>query len=115
MESELAFRLNLECLNISGLPVLVEEKPHAMDETVRRVERGSRIVVAVRQDTKLVLQVKYIQYSTIYHSKAYISITYTDMLSYLDVIAHLTASSFWPSLYIIITSKLHCHHHHHYQ
>ena len=40
-----------------GLPVLVEDKPHPLDENIRRVERGSRIVVAVRQDTKVVLQV----------------------------------------------------------
>ena len=40
-----------------GLPVLVEDKPHPLDENIRRVERGSRIVVAVTQDTKVVLQV----------------------------------------------------------
>lgn len=40
-----------------GLPVLVEDKPHPLDENIRRVERGSRIVVAVTQDTKIVLQV----------------------------------------------------------
>lgn len=40
-----------------GLPVLLEDKPHPLDENIRRVERGSRIVVAVAQDTKIVLQV----------------------------------------------------------
>ena len=42
-----------------GLPVLLEDKPHPLDENIRRVERGSRIVVAVTQDTKVVLQVNY--------------------------------------------------------
>ena len=40
-----------------GLPMLVEDKPHPFDENIRSVERGSRIVVAVTQDTKVVLQV----------------------------------------------------------
>ena len=40
-----------------GLPMLVEDKPHPLDENIRSVERGSRIVVAVTQDTKVVLQV----------------------------------------------------------
>lgn len=39
------------------MPNLVEDKPHPLDENIRRVERGSRIVVAVTQDTKVVLQV----------------------------------------------------------
>ncbi|KAK3728978.1 hypothetical protein QZH41_008724, partial [Actinostola sp. cb2023] len=50
----------LRCISLlpssKGLPVLTEDKPHPMDENVRRVERGSRIVVAVGQDTKVVLQ-----------------------------------------------------------
>lgn len=37
--------------------MLVEDKPHPLDENIRSVERGSRIVVAVTQDTKVVLQV----------------------------------------------------------
>ena len=37
--------------------MLVEDKPHPLDENIRGVERGSRIVVAVTQDTKVVLQV----------------------------------------------------------
>lgn len=40
-----------------GLPMLVEDKQHPLDENIRSVERGSRIVVAVTQDTKVVLQV----------------------------------------------------------
>ncbi|EDO37251.1 predicted protein [Nematostella vectensis] len=40
-----------------GLPVLLEDKPNALDESIRRVERGSQIVVAVTQDTKVILQV----------------------------------------------------------
>ncbi|XP_078368242.1 elongator complex protein 1-like isoform X2 [Oculina patagonica] len=50
----------LRCISLlpstRGLPVLVEDKPHPLDENIRRVERGSRIVVAVTQDTKVVLQ-----------------------------------------------------------
>ncbi|XP_020621181.1 elongator complex protein 1-like isoform X1 [Orbicella faveolata] len=50
----------LRCISLlpttRGLPVLVENKPHPLDENIRRVERGSRIVVAVTQDTKIVLQ-----------------------------------------------------------
>ena len=41
--------------------MLVEDKPHPLDENIRRVERGSRIVVAVTEDTKVVLQVKFDQ------------------------------------------------------
>lgn len=36
---------------------MLEDKPHPLDENIRRVERGSRIVVAVTEDTKVVLQV----------------------------------------------------------
>jgi len=50
----------LRCISLiptsRGLPVLVEDKPHPLDENIRRVERGSRIVVAVTEDTKVVLQ-----------------------------------------------------------
>ena len=40
-----------------GLPVLKESISNPLDENIRRVERGSRIVTAVTQDTKVVLQV----------------------------------------------------------
>ncbi|XP_068740348.1 elongator complex protein 1-like [Montipora capricornis] len=50
----------LRCISLlpdtRGLPVLLEDKSHPLDENIRRVERGSRIVVAVTQDTKVVLQ-----------------------------------------------------------
>ncbi|XP_067016133.1 elongator complex protein 1-like [Acropora muricata] len=50
----------LRCISLlpdsRGLPVLLEDQPHPLDENIRRVERGSRIVVAVTQDTKVVLQ-----------------------------------------------------------
>lgn len=52
MSAKAHFRL----LDFVGLPVLVEDKPHPLDENIRRVERGSRIVVAVTQDTKVILQ-----------------------------------------------------------
>ena len=44
---------------LSIFPVLQpldQDKPRALDEKVRRVERGSRIVTAVPHDIKLVLQ-----------------------------------------------------------
>lgn len=49
-------------LDVVGLPVLIEDKPHPLDENIRRVERGSRIVVAVTEDTKVILQVREQEY-----------------------------------------------------
>ncbi|XP_005092172.1 elongator complex protein 1 [Aplysia californica] len=41
---------------LSDLPKLSDGKAHPFDESIRRVERGSRIVTVVGNDTKLVLQ-----------------------------------------------------------
>ncbi|XP_046559311.1 LOW QUALITY PROTEIN: putative elongator complex protein 1 [Haliotis rubra] len=41
---------------VRDLPSLSDGKAHPFDESVRRVERGSRIVTVVPEDTKLVLQ-----------------------------------------------------------
>lgn len=41
---------------IPVLPTLSDGKEHPFDESIRRVERGSRIVHVVADDTKLVLQ-----------------------------------------------------------
>ncbi|XP_052279525.1 putative elongator complex protein 1 isoform X1 [Dreissena polymorpha] len=41
---------------VNALPSLSDGKAHPFDESIRRVERGSQIVVAVGEDTKLVLQ-----------------------------------------------------------
>lgn len=38
------------------LPSLSDGKAHPFDESIRRVERGSRIVAVVPDDTKLILQ-----------------------------------------------------------
>lgn len=38
------------------MPTLSDGKSHPFDESIRRVERGSQIVVAVADDTKVVLQ-----------------------------------------------------------
>ena len=38
------------------LPTLSDGKAHPFDESIRRVERGSRIVTSVADDTKLILQ-----------------------------------------------------------
>lgn len=42
------------CTELSPLDV---DRPNALDETVRRVERGSRIVTAIPCDIRVVLQV----------------------------------------------------------
>ncbi|KAL8606732.1 hypothetical protein ACOMHN_018766 [Nucella lapillus] len=41
---------------VKALPTLSDGKAHPFDESIRRVERGSRIVTVVAEDTKLVLQ-----------------------------------------------------------
>ena len=38
------------------LPTLSDGKAHPFDESIRRMERGTRIVTVVTNDTKLVLQ-----------------------------------------------------------
>ncbi|KAK7492537.1 hypothetical protein BaRGS_00016203 [Batillaria attramentaria] len=50
----------VRCINrhtpVKDLPSLSDGKAHPFDESIRRVERGSRIVAVVAEDTKLVLQ-----------------------------------------------------------
>ncbi|XP_060570172.1 putative elongator complex protein 1 [Ruditapes philippinarum] len=41
---------------VKDLPTLSDGKAHPFDESVRRVERGSQIVISVADDTKLILQ-----------------------------------------------------------
>ncbi|WAR00251.1 ELP1-like protein [Mya arenaria] len=41
---------------VKDLPTLSDGKAHPFDESIRRVERGSQIVISVPDDTKLVLQ-----------------------------------------------------------
>ena len=43
--------------SLAALPSLSSDKPNVHDETVRRVERGSRIVTSVTHDMRLILQV----------------------------------------------------------
>lgn len=43
-------------LLIVELASLSDGKTHIFDETVRRVERGSRIVTCITDDTKVILQ-----------------------------------------------------------
>lgn len=45
--------INMYVLELAGL---ANGKTHIFDETVRRVERGSRIVTCVTDDTKVILQ-----------------------------------------------------------
>ncbi|KAK3610232.1 hypothetical protein CHS0354_022286 [Potamilus streckersoni] len=44
------------CTQLKVLPTLSDGKAHPFDESIRRVERGSAIVIVVPEDTKLVLQ-----------------------------------------------------------
>ncbi len=41
---------------ITVLPTLSDGKAHPFDESIRRVERGSRLVCVTASDTKVVLQ-----------------------------------------------------------
>ncbi|XP_013379508.1 elongator complex protein 1 [Lingula anatina] len=43
-------------IRIKDLPSLSDGKAHPFDESIRRIERGSRIVTVVPDDTKLILQ-----------------------------------------------------------
>ena len=55
MNVKLSIKQNQNTCLFSVLPTLSDGKAHPFDESVRRVERGSRIVTSVADDTKLVL------------------------------------------------------------
>uniref|UniRef100_A0A8C2F7F6 Elongator complex protein 1 n=1 Tax=Cyprinus carpio TaxID=7962 RepID=A0A8C2F7F6_CYPCA len=65
--SHMCHCLNLSTLSIKGLQSALSSDAHQNDETVRKVERGSRIVSVVPQDTRLILQMPRGNLETIHH------------------------------------------------
>ncbi|XP_043916910.1 elongator complex protein 1 [Protopterus annectens] len=59
--------LNLRDTSIKALPALLTTNSSSNDETVRRIERGSRIVTVVPSDSKLILQMPRGNLETIHH------------------------------------------------
>ncbi|XP_030620667.1 elongator complex protein 1 isoform X2 [Chanos chanos] len=59
--------LSLSTLSVKGLQTALESDAGQNDETLRRVERGSRIVTVVPQDTRLILQMPRGNLETIHH------------------------------------------------
>uniref|UniRef100_A0A8C1XDJ4 Elongator complex protein 1 n=1 Tax=Cyprinus carpio TaxID=7962 RepID=A0A8C1XDJ4_CYPCA len=65
--SHMCHCLNLSTLSIKGLQSALSSDAHQNDETVRKVERGSRIISVVPQDTRLILQMPRGNLETIHH------------------------------------------------
>lgn len=65
--SHMCHCLNLSTLSIKGLQSTLSSDASQNDETVRKVERGSRIVAVVPQDTRLILQMPRGNLETIHH------------------------------------------------
>ncbi|XP_073676235.1 elongator complex protein 1 [Garra rufa] len=65
--SHMCHCLNLSTLSIKGLQSALSSEANQNDETVRKVERGSRIVSVVPQDTRLILQMPRGNLETIHH------------------------------------------------
>uniref|UniRef100_A0A672QR76 Elongator complex protein 1 n=1 Tax=Sinocyclocheilus grahami TaxID=75366 RepID=A0A672QR76_SINGR len=65
--SHMCHCLNLSTLSIKGLQSALSSDANQNDETVRKVERGSRIVSVVPQDTRLILQMPRGNLETIHH------------------------------------------------
>lgn len=59
--------LQLSTLTLKGLQVALSSDGGQNDETLRRVERGSRIVTVVPQDTRVILQMPRGNLETIHH------------------------------------------------
>lgn len=59
--------LSLKDVTLQGLQGLLSDTSVANDETLRKVERGSRIVSVVPQDTKVILQMPRGNLETIHH------------------------------------------------
>ncbi|KAK7115940.1 elongator complex protein 1-like [Littorina saxatilis] len=77
----------VRCINrhtpLKDLPQLSDGKAHPFDESIRRVERGSRIVTVVAEDTKLVLQMPRGNLETI-HPRALVLATVRRKLDRLE-------------------------------
>ncbi|XP_067666360.1 elongator complex protein 1-like [Haliotis asinina] len=71
---------------VRDLPSLSDGKAHPFDESIRRVERGSRIVTVVAEDTKLVLQMPRGNLEVIHPRALVLSAVrkYLDRLQYKD-------------------------------
>ncbi|XP_057205981.1 elongator complex protein 1 [Triplophysa rosa] len=65
--SHMCHCLNLSTLSIKGLQSALSSDGGQNDETVRKVERGSRIVAVVPQDTRLILQMPRGNLETVHH------------------------------------------------
>ncbi|TKS72786.1 Elongator complex protein 1 [Collichthys lucidus] len=59
--------LQLSTLSVKGLQVALASDGSQNDETLRRVERGSRIVTVVPQDTRVILQMPRGNLETVHH------------------------------------------------
>ncbi|XP_061580732.1 elongator complex protein 1 [Cololabis saira] len=59
--------LNLSTLSLKGLQAALASDGSQNDETLRRVERGSRIVTVVPQDTRVILQMPRGNLETVHH------------------------------------------------
>ncbi|XP_036407119.1 elongator complex protein 1 [Megalops cyprinoides] len=59
--------LNMSTLSVKGLLAALSSDGGQNDETLRRVERGSRIVTVVPQDTRLILQMPRGNLETVHH------------------------------------------------
>ncbi|KAK2848777.1 hypothetical protein Q5P01_008611 [Channa striata] len=59
--------LHMSSLSVKGLQVALASDAGQNDETVRRVERGSRIVTVVPQDTRVILQMPRGNLETVHH------------------------------------------------
>lgn len=65
--SHMCHCLNLSTLSIKGLQSALSSDAGQNDETIRKVERGSRIVQVVPQDTRLILQMPRGNLETVHH------------------------------------------------
>ncbi|XP_061166857.1 putative elongator complex protein 1 [Saccostrea echinata] len=75
---------------VEVLPTLSDGKAHPFDESIRRVERGSRIVTVVPDDTKLVLQMPRGNLETI-HPRALVLSSVRRKLDELKFLEAMTA------------------------
>lgn len=90
---------------IKDLPSLSDGKAHPFDESIRRVERGSRIVTVVAEDTKLVLQMPRGNLETI-HPRALVLTTVRKFLDRFAVLCIYICFSFSVYISLIIKYKL---------
>nr|XP_046262675.1 elongator complex protein 1 [Scatophagus argus]XP_046262676.1 elongator complex protein 1 [Scatophagus argus] len=79
--------LQLSTLNIKGLQASLASDGGQNDETLRRVERGSRIVTMVPQDTRVILQMPRGNLETVHHQALVLAQlrTWLDSLRFRDV------------------------------